>query len=1079
MNENKKIAFLTAAYNGEKTLQRTIDSIKAQTHTNFEYYILNDGSSDSTQAIINENIRRDKRIHSITFDKNDCQAHFIAAIKKILKRYDFDYFAICDHDDEYLPEFAEKTIAAAERTGADTVICEILYNTVGVGEQPFHYLSEEKLLSSQSDFAQFYPGVLCAQMRTQWGKLFSIKALRETDLNVISIVKYGRDTIFCNEVVKHCDSVLILCEPLYRFYIAGSSETTRVEEERIYAAAKLYSCAESFINTKCGEFGYMDRDFTYVNYLADINTITLQTAQDNNLSQQTKIDYLIKIFKDPIFDKVAAVPNVYELEGRLGGNKFTFEIAMEKAAQTCLQLFPHANEEQMPEFAALATYTAVLAGYNNPMIPIMGKGPKAVILTLCHNSGEKLKKTVQSVLSQTYWNFDYFLADNNSSDETRATILELEKTDPRIHHIFYDENKFPDVYVDLIPKVLENSEYKYFAVCDHDDLLFPKFLETALKTAESDDADLIFGGEQYFNPQKNKLDIMLTPSKLILDSPESFEDNLYYFYLYSAWFGVLFSTDLVKKADFTSHKTLVRSHDIIFTLDAIEKSKKAVLLPEMFYRHFTNDGSASTLPDIRNANSTEAQLKKCIEVYKKRGGEDEGKFNIFFHSCALNLLRDFLNSVSDLSVYDINSDLVALLLGYLDTTVFFECLIKYTDEYLTEYFIQVTTNILKNREAYISVADENQKERLNHLFSVIQKQLNTLCSFPQKSVILTLCHNSTGTLRRTVQSVLAQTDGNFDYFLADNASTDGTRELILELEKTDPRIHHIFYDENKFPDVYVDLIPKVIENPEYKYFAICDSDDELTPRFLETSLKTITETDAGLVISEILSVDSNNTSTKRVFSEKKVLLKKGEATDYNLIRVTDFLRWNSILFKTNTIKKTDFSIHRKINTHHDCIFTLDNMCNSDSIILISEIGYICHIRDNSASRTFDMKDSAAAELLIEKMSEFFTLYSKDKPLNDNLKSFLICRKLFEKEMFLSNSATKFSTPEIAKLTVELFDNDLLYKNKTLLFSDNEHTIRYFTVVRKELLRIKDTLFSAADEATKAGLERIYDFLEGK
>jgi glycosyltransferase involved in cell wall biosynthesis len=726
MNENKKIAFLTAAYNGEKTLQRTIDSIKAQTHTNFEYYILNDGSSDGTQAIIDENIRRDKRIHSITFDENDCQAHFIAAIRKILERNDFDFFAICDHDDEYLPDFAEKTIAAAERTGADTVICDIIYNNVEHGDHSVHYLTEEKLLSSPLDFAQFYPGALCAQMRTQWGKLYSVKALRETDLEVINIVKYGRDTLFCNEIVKHCSSVLLLNESLYRFYIAGSSETSRVEEERIYAAAKLYSCSESFINTKCGEYGYMDRDFMYINYLSDVKSIMFQTAADKNLPYTTKIDYLIKIFKDPVFDKVAAVPNIYDLAGTVAGKRFTFEIFMENAAQACLQLFPKANEEQMPEFAALSTYTAVLAGYNNPMIPIMGKGPKAVILTLCHNSGEKLRKTIQSVLGQTYWNFDYFLADNNSTDDTRDLILELEKTDPRIHHIFYDENKFPDVYVDLIPKALENSEYEYFAVCDHDDLLFPKFLETAVKTAESDGADLIFGGEQYYNPKTNSLNEHIIPSKRVLDTPESFEDNLFDFYSCTAWFGILFGADLVKKTDFSSHKTLVRSHDIIFTLDAIEKSKKAVLLPEMFYRHFTNDGSASTLPDIRNTNSTQAQLEKCVSVYKKRGGDNEEKFNAFFQSLAFNLLRDLLNAVSDLSKYEINSGVVALLLGYLDTTVFYECLIKFSDEFFKEYFISVMTDILNKKEAYINVADEAQKERLSYLFGVLQNELNKL-----------------------------------------------------------------------------------------------------------------------------------------------------------------------------------------------------------------------------------------------------------------------------------------------------------------------------------------------------------------
>jgi glycosyltransferase involved in cell wall biosynthesis len=726
MNENKKIAFLTAAYNGEKTLQRTIDSIKAQTHQNFEYFILNDGSGDGTQAIIDENCRLDIRIHSIYFSENDCQEHFIAAIKEILKRDDFDFFAICDHDDEYLPTFAEKTIEAALRTGAEAAFCNIYYNSKVYGDRNNRYFDGEQFLSTLYDFANAYAPYLCSFMRTQWGKLFSISAIRKTDPGVIKILKYGRDTLFCNEIIKNCSSVVLLEEPLYRFYMSPETETSRVEKDRIGAPAKLYFCAESFIKTKCGEYGYMCESFVYMNYLSDLYSVTNQTANDKNLSDSEKIDFLISLYSDPIFEKAYKYPHINEIAGVLSGQKLTFERVVDNAAQVCLSLFSSASEEQLQKFAEIATLTAVLAGYKNPMIPEMGKGPKAVILTLCHNSGEELRETVQSVLSQTYWNFDYFLADNASTDNTRDIILEIEQSDSRVHHIFYDTNKFPDVYVELIPKVLENAEYKYFAICDHDDSLYPKFLETAIKTAKTDDAEIVFGGNHFVNKKTGKTEEFAIPEKLIIDTPQSYEQNLWYFTLFCAWFGILFSTDLVNKTDLSSNKSLVRSHDIIFTLDALEKSKRSVLLPEIFYRHNQNENSASTLPDKRNINSIKAQLDKSVEVYKKRATQNNENFNLYYKKICANLFRDLIQALIDLLGYEINKDSLSLLLGYLDTPIFYDILIKYSDKTLKNVFIKLASKIVENKEKYRAVCDEKQKERFDFLCNTLENELKKL-----------------------------------------------------------------------------------------------------------------------------------------------------------------------------------------------------------------------------------------------------------------------------------------------------------------------------------------------------------------
>lgn len=49
---NPKVTVLMCVYNGEKYLREAIDSILGQTFRNFEFLIINDGSTDKTEDIL-------------------------------------------------------------------------------------------------------------------------------------------------------------------------------------------------------------------------------------------------------------------------------------------------------------------------------------------------------------------------------------------------------------------------------------------------------------------------------------------------------------------------------------------------------------------------------------------------------------------------------------------------------------------------------------------------------------------------------------------------------------------------------------------------------------------------------------------------------------------------------------------------------------------------------------------------------------------------------------------------------------------------------------------------------------------
>jgi glycosyltransferase involved in cell wall biosynthesis len=64
------VSVVMNVYNGEKYLRQAIESILAQTYTNFEFIIIDDGSRDGTFPILTEYAARDPRINLQRFAEN-------------------------------------------------------------------------------------------------------------------------------------------------------------------------------------------------------------------------------------------------------------------------------------------------------------------------------------------------------------------------------------------------------------------------------------------------------------------------------------------------------------------------------------------------------------------------------------------------------------------------------------------------------------------------------------------------------------------------------------------------------------------------------------------------------------------------------------------------------------------------------------------------------------------------------------------------------------------------------------------------------------------------------------------------
>jgi len=96
-----KVSVLMAVYNCERYLPQAIDSILNQTYSNFEFLIVNDGSTDNTGDILARYADRDQRIIVI---RNEANVGLTQSLNRGLEIAQGKYIARMDADDVSLPE---------------------------------------------------------------------------------------------------------------------------------------------------------------------------------------------------------------------------------------------------------------------------------------------------------------------------------------------------------------------------------------------------------------------------------------------------------------------------------------------------------------------------------------------------------------------------------------------------------------------------------------------------------------------------------------------------------------------------------------------------------------------------------------------------------------------------------------------------------------------------------------------------------------------------------------------------------------------------------------------------------------
>ena len=221
-----KISVIMPAYNAAKYIKEAIDSILAQTFSDFEFIILDDGSTDGTAEIVRS--YSDKRIR---FVQNEHNLGIANTLNRGLDLAKGEYIARMDADDISLPERFEKQVSYMINHPY-TGICGsniLIFSKESTGDQIYLYSSNDRKIRSDMIFnsAFAHPSVMLRK-----------RVLDEFQLRYDPDFERAEDYKLWLEILKYSNGINIQT-PLLRYRHHGMQVTKTQKDIQSNAVNKV------------------------------------------------------------------------------------------------------------------------------------------------------------------------------------------------------------------------------------------------------------------------------------------------------------------------------------------------------------------------------------------------------------------------------------------------------------------------------------------------------------------------------------------------------------------------------------------------------------------------------------------------------------------------------------------------------------------------------------------------------------------------------------------------------------------------------------------------------------------------
>jgi glycosyltransferase involved in cell wall biosynthesis len=250
------VSIVMPVYNAEKFLARSIESVIHQSYPSIELLLVNDGSTDRSEAICRKYALEDPRIKILSQKNKGPAAARNAGVREAAGEFVF----FLDADDFISENALETLIAEYHQYQPDLVLghfCklvndqEVVKQTVSfrVGDGPYENrkkkLSREDIHAYVRHFLKHPSNHLISYC---WARLYKLSIIRDNRISADEDMRLFEDLVFNLEYLKHTREMIFVNEPLYTYTMHDnhvSASMVMINAERLLHDMKVFKAKTS------------------------------------------------------------------------------------------------------------------------------------------------------------------------------------------------------------------------------------------------------------------------------------------------------------------------------------------------------------------------------------------------------------------------------------------------------------------------------------------------------------------------------------------------------------------------------------------------------------------------------------------------------------------------------------------------------------------------------------------------------------------------------------------------------------------------------------------------------------------
>lgn len=218
------ISVIIPVYNAEKTIRKTLDSIKEQTFLNFEVIMIDDGSTDASGDICDEYAHSDKQ-----FKVKHKQNQGVSAARQAgIDMARGEYIIHVDPDDWVERTMLKELCVEAEQSKADMVICDFYEN---IGKVQIYHKQQPSSLEPETVLRELFQQL----HGSCWNKLVKRVCYNQYNVCFPKNIYYCEDLYVNVALLKHPINVAYLGKAYYHYVQYDDKATlVRFYDENTY-----------------------------------------------------------------------------------------------------------------------------------------------------------------------------------------------------------------------------------------------------------------------------------------------------------------------------------------------------------------------------------------------------------------------------------------------------------------------------------------------------------------------------------------------------------------------------------------------------------------------------------------------------------------------------------------------------------------------------------------------------------------------------------------------------------------------------------------------------------------------------